>query len=155
MAFKRSKMGSRVPPRSADLQRPSGRGLRNFWGRGLSNFARCQSIRGHVATQSGLRAHLGTQNRSKLLFFIPLEIDIEGIPKCPQTPFLGDFDASLLIVGGRTPQFLSLFGPIKGPKDAKMGKIWAKKGFPRCLMQHVNAGKVHLCTLPARNSDFF
>ena len=33
-----------------------------------------------------------------------------------------------------------------------MGRIWVKKGFPRGLMQHVNAGKVHLCTLPARVS---
>ena len=30
-----------------------------------------------------------------------------------------------------------------------MGPISAQKGFPRVIMQHVNAGKVHLCTLPA------
>ena len=35
-----------------------------------------------------------------------------------------------------------------------MDQIWAKKGFARCIMQHVNAGKVHLCTLPARDIDF-
>ena len=51
-------------------------------------------------------------------------------------------------------QYSSLFGPIKRSKEAKMGRIWAKKGFPRGLMQHVNAGKVHLCTSPARDSDF-
>ena len=33
-----------------------------------------------------------------------------------------------------------------------MGPISPKKGIPRGIMQHVNAGKVHLCTLPARVS---
>ena len=51
--------------------------------------------------------------------------------KCPQIPFVGDFDASLSVFGGCTVQFLSLFGPIKRPKDAKMGLICAKQGFPR------------------------
>ena len=117
---------------------------------------------GHVVSQSGLRKWVpGDPKSVKKLFFVPFESDIEGIEmaskrsKMPPNPFLGDFVASLSIFGGRPPQFLSLFGPIKRPKEAKMGKISAKKGFPRCLMQHVNAGKVHVCTFPARDSDFF
>ena len=74
-----------------------------------------------------------TQNRSKFLFFIPLEIDIEGIEmaskrsKMPQTPFSGDFGALLVDFGGFAQQFSRVFGAIIRQKAAKMGSFRPKK----------------------------
>ena len=77
----------------------------------------------------------------QFFFLILLEIDLEWIEmafkwfRMPSNPFLGDFDAFLSGFGGCTPHFSRLFGPIKRPKEAKLGQIWAKKGFSRGLTE--------------------
>ena len=57
------------------------------------------------------------------LFFIPLEIDVEGTemaskrskmpPPKKKSPFSGDLDASLHVCGGFTLHFSGLFGAIR------------------------------------------
>ena len=58
-----------------------------------------------------------------------------------------------------TLQFSGLFGAIIRPKAAQMGTGWTKSGFPKGLLQQVNAGKGYVwsqkSTLPASVTDFF
>ena len=80
--------------------------------------------------------------------------DLQLVHNAPKSPF-GVIDA---FFGWIWWVHLVVFEPLRAPKtakEAKMGRISAKRGFSGALMQHANAGKVHLCTLPVGASNVF
>ena len=93
----------------------------------------------YVANKSRLRWLPGDPKSVEIFIFYSFgnryKRDRNGfqmVQKSPQTPCVGDFDTFWHGVGG-------VLGPIIRIKAAKMGPIWAKIGFSKCLLRHVNA----------------
>ena len=80
-------------------------------------------------------------------------------PKGLQTPFLGDFDAFLVSLGGGCEAFFGTFGSHNTAKSGQNGHIWTIKCFPKapsaagqCWQSAFLAQK---CTLSACVTDYF